>query len=136
MAKRIIIVEDEPEFLYSLDLFLKKSGFTTVPARDGAEALARILRTSGNDGFDLMLLDLELPRIDGTGVLTEMALRNINIPVVVVSGTVDIHSYVSLMRMGCRDIFFKPVNPKVLLQRISEILVRSSRGPEPQEAYS
>lgn len=129
MAQRIIIVEDEPEFLYSLDLFLKKAGYLTIAARDGAEALARILRKNAGQ-LDLMLLDLDLPRIDGAGVLAEMKLRNIRIPVIIVSGTLDLEKYVALMRHGCREIFFKPINPGVLLQRISDILSRSSGTQE------
>ena len=126
MERHILIVDDEPEFLYGLDLFLKKTGFTTTKAADGAEALCRIIRKTGKN-FDLVLLDLDLPRIDGFGFLSALSAYGIEIPVIVISGTLDVQRYVDLVRAGCHDILLKPVNPELLRRRITEVFAAGTR---------
>ena len=69
MAKKILIAEDETSLSKALSLKLANLGFEATVAEDGAEALSLLKR----DDFDLLLLDLMMPKVDGFGVLAEKA---------------------------------------------------------------
>lgn len=78
---RILIAEDEKPIARALELKLTKSGFKTRLVPNGVEALKAL----SEETFDLMLLDLIMPQMNGFEVLKEIRNRNINIPVIVIS---------------------------------------------------
>ncbi|MCF6276520.1 MAG: response regulator [Candidatus Magasanikbacteria bacterium] len=77
--KKILITEDHKPLAKALALKLKKSGFEPVIAYDGAEALKDLKKGK----YDLMILDLILPKIDGFTVLEKMKKRHVHVPVLV-----------------------------------------------------
>jgi DNA-binding response OmpR family regulator len=79
MSKKILIVEDEKMIVKPLEMKLKLSGFETGVAYNGEEALAVLEK----EKFDLILLDLMMPKVDGFGVLTELKKRGNLTPVIV-----------------------------------------------------
>ena len=132
MADRAaILVVDDDEFNRAvLAKGLAREGFPDVTeAANGRDALA-ILRTKP---FDLILLDLMMPEMDGYQVLTalkaDMALRDV--PVVMISALDDVESVVRCIELGAEDYLPKPFNPTLLRARISASLVRKeSRDQE------
>lgn len=122
MGKHILVVDDEPLFRYSMRVSLKRSGFEVVEAGNGADALVLLLPPADASRFELLLLDLQMPKVSGADVLASLQRCEIRIPVVVVSGTVDIDAYLQLMALGCCEIFFKPVNESALLLKVREIM--------------
>ncbi len=77
--KRILIIEDEPDVAESIKMFLRKEGYEaeyTLDAMAGVDMLG---------GFDLLLLDLIMPKVSGRAVLKEIKKRGINIPLIVLS---------------------------------------------------
>ena len=78
-SKRILIIEDEKPLSHALELKLTHAGFNTQSAGDGEEGLALLEK----EHFDLALLDLIMPKLDGFGVLEEMKKRGIKTPVIV-----------------------------------------------------
>jgi CheY-like chemotaxis protein len=77
--KRILIIEDEPDVARSLKLYLEKAGYQAEFTLNPMEGLEKV------KGFDLLLLDLIMPKISGRAVLREMKARGIETPVVVLS---------------------------------------------------
>ena len=78
--KRILIIEDEPDIQELLDAYLRDAGYETATAGDGVEALARFQEAS----YDLILLDLMLPKIDGFGVC-EWIRRESAVPILMLT---------------------------------------------------
>ena len=79
--KRILIAEDEKAYSRALVLKLKNSGFEAESTENGEEALAAIAK----GGFDLLLCDLVMPKVNGFTVLEEIKKQNIDLPVVILS---------------------------------------------------
>jgi two-component system, OmpR family, response regulator len=111
---RILVIEDEPRILAFLARGLEAEGFTVVGARDGREGvrLARELR------WDLVILDLLLPRLDGMSVLRELERKQPTLPVMIVSARTDVSTKLRGFDLGARDYLTKPFSFDELLARI------------------
>ena len=113
---RILVVDDEAVNRILLSTNLAESGYVVETAEDGQQALS----TLSARPFDLILLDLIMPRMDGYQVLAELksddALRRI--PVIVISASDEIESIVRCIEMGATDYLTKPFNPVLLHARI------------------
>jgi DNA-binding NtrC family response regulator len=125
MAK-ILIVDDEVEILKIFQQFLAMSGFEVVLASGGREAV-KIIKSQ--EAIDLMVLDLVMPGYPGVEVLSEMKDAGINLPYIILSGTMELHDFVDeLKALGCprEDIYSKPIDLKELLEVIKKKLSLSS----------
>jgi len=111
---RILIAEDEPHIVRFLVKGLQAQGYATTAAADGDEALA--LARSG--AFDLMLLDLGLPRLDGLRVLAEMRHAQVRLPVIVVTARGSSADIVAGLDCGADDYLSKPFRLAELLARV------------------
>jgi DNA-binding response OmpR family regulator len=111
---RILIAEDEVRIVSFLEKGLRAAGFTTVATATGpdAEALAR------DDSFDLMILDLGLPGIDGHEVLRRIRARGERLPVIVLTARSDVSETVAGFEGGADDFVTKPFRFEELLARI------------------
>ena len=122
-AARILVAEDDPDIRDILVLTLEREGHRDVTAvADGAEALAALTR----QGFDLVLLDVLMPRLSGIEVLHR--LRRLpggeDVPVIVVSALSDLDVVVSCIREGADDHLAKPFDPVLLGARVKACLDR------------
>jgi DNA-binding response OmpR family regulator len=77
--KKILIIEDEPDVARSIKMYLEKAGYTAAYTLDPMEGLEKL------KDFDLLLLDLIMPKISGRAVLREMKSRGIKTPIIVLS---------------------------------------------------
>ena len=111
---RILIAEDEPHIVRFLVKGLQAQGYATTAAADGDEALA--LARSG--AFDLMLLDLGLPRLDGLRVLAQMRHAQVRLPVIVVTARGSSADIVTGLDCGADDYLSKPFRLAELLARV------------------
>lgn len=113
----ILVVDDDTLNRIKLSTNLEDAGYQVTLAADGAQALQELQVQS----FDLMLLDLLMPVVDGFAVLekvkSDRALQHI--PVIVISAEDDIDSVVRCIEMGAADHLTKPFNPTILRARIS-----------------
>jgi DNA-binding response OmpR family regulator len=123
--KRILIIEDEDRISSFLQKGLRSNGYSTSVARTGEEALT--LAHTGE--FDLMVLDLGLPDIDGFEVLQRLRSRDRSVPVVVLTARDAVPDRVSGLEGGADDYVTKPFSFEELLARI-RVRLRSDRGPE------
>ncbi|HEX3262717.1 MAG TPA: response regulator transcription factor [Solirubrobacterales bacterium] len=121
---RILVIEDEPRILTFLARGLEAEGFTVDGAGDGPEGLRQATRGS----FDLVVLDLLLPKLDGLTVLRELHQRQPELPVVIVSARADLPTKLRGFGLGACDYVSKPFSFDELLARIRAHLRLGSLG--------
>jgi two-component system, OmpR family, response regulator len=121
---RILVIEDEPRILTFLARGLEAEGFTVDGAGDGPEGLRQATRGS----FDLVVLDLLLPKLDGLTVLRELHQRRPELPVVIVSARADLPTKLRGFGLGACDYVSKPFSFDELLARIRAHLRLGSLG--------
>ena len=118
---RILVVDDNDDNRYTLTLYLDLEGYTDVTtAQDGEEAIACLERAA----FDLVLLDVMMPKVDGYGVLTWLKdqARLRDVPVIMVSALNEMNSVVRCIELGAIDYLLKPFNPVLLKARLGATL--------------
>jgi DNA-binding response OmpR family regulator len=122
---RILIAEDDPRIAELLAKGLEKSGYTTFLAEDGEKAHSLSL----TDEFDLLILDMGLPKRDGFHVLQDLRSRGKTLPVLVLTGRSE-RDVVMCLRAGADDYMRKPFRFDELLARV-ETRLRSPGSGEP-----
>ena len=120
MAK-ILIVDDEPRIRELIHEHLQYSGYICEEAGDGSAALAQL---SGG-GFDLVILDLMMPFMDGMTCLREMRTRRINTPVIILTARGEEYDKLFGFEIGIDDYVVKPFSPKEVMARVNAIVKRN-----------
>lgn len=120
MNPLILIVEDDPEIAEILSAYLQHGGMRVEHAPDGRRALEKHLMLKP----DLMLLDVQLPGIDGWQVLSQVRSRGRTPVIMVTAMDQDIDKLIGL-RMGADDYVVKPFNPAEVLARVAAVLRRT-----------
>ncbi|HEX2160584.1 MAG TPA: response regulator transcription factor [Thermoleophilaceae bacterium] len=123
---RILIAEDEPRLASFLEKGLKANGYVTTVVADGhvASIVAR------DDEFDLMILDIGLPRMDGFHVLKSIRERGQRLPVIVLTARDDVEDKVRGLEGGADDYVTKPFRFEELLARVRVRLRTDGRDAE------
>jgi len=121
--KNVLLVEDDQEINKMEQILLKEAGYDVYPAYSGTEALLLLERME----FQIVLLDLMLPGIDGESVLEEIKKKG-NTPVICISAKDDVKVRVELIRQGADDYLVKPFNNEELLVRMEAVLRRNNRA--------
>jgi len=116
--KTILVVEDNLLNRELTNAVLKAAGYHVLLAKDGAEALMLF----GREHVDLMLLDIDLPYIDGHKVLEALHEQGIHVPTIFVSGLPGDEPEVKAFEIGAADFIRKPVKNSVLLARVAKVL--------------
>ncbi len=118
----ILLVDDEDQLRRVMRDLLERQGYTVLEAADGAEALAEVDR--GNP--DLVILDLNLPGVDGYTVLAQLRSREItrNLPVIVLTAKGDEENEVRVLELGADDFITKPFRARALAARLQATLSR------------
>ncbi len=120
MAERLLIVDDDRSFRLSTGALLRAEGYDIAFAADANEAVAQLRSLQ----FDLMLLDLRMPGLDGIALLEALRVWGEQIPVLMISGAGTIDSAVRALHVGADDFLTKPVEPDILFARVAEALDR------------
>ena len=118
---RILVVDDNDDNRYTLTLYLDLEGYSSVEtAQDGEKAIARLQTAE----FDLVLLDVMMPKVDGYQVLTwikdQSRLRDL--PVIMISALNEMNSVIRCIELGAVDYLLKPFNPVLLKARLGSTL--------------
>jgi len=121
-ANRIIIVEDDPAIAETVALNLRYVGYEYMLFDDGQKAADYLI---SDHSFDLALLDIMLPGIDGFELFSHM--EKYNIPVIYMTAKTDSASEVKGLREGAEDYIVKPFEVVTLLVRIEKVLARTGR---------
>jgi len=126
--KKILLIEDDVEFAEILTEFLTKHEFDVKHEEDPFLALGRVKI----EAFDLVILDLTLPGLDGLEVCADIVEKT-NVPIIISSARSDINDKIKALEIGADDYLPKPYDPRELLARISSLLRRLN---EPKEESS
>lgn len=125
MNERILLVEDDPSLQRSATLLLERSGFTVRVASDGVDALDVV----GRDRFDLLLLDVMLPGVDGLEVCRQVR-RTSRVPIVMLTARSDTTDVVVGLELGADDYITKPFEGSELTARVRAVLRRAAAEPD------
>lgn len=126
--KSILLVEDEEHLQEALKLNLELEGYEVTTASDGAAALKAVEQ----EYFDLMVLDVMLPEIDGITVCETVRLKHKSMPILILSAKTDDASRVTGLKKGADDYLTKPFNLEELLLRVNKLISKSEqiqKGP-------
>jgi DNA-binding response OmpR family regulator len=120
--QRILLVDDEPSIREVVSLYLKRSGFLVTPAADGQAALDAVARQH----FDLVVLDLMLPKVDGLEV-TRRLRTTTDTPIIMLTARGEEIDRILGLEMGADDYVTKPFSPQELVSRVRAVLRRVQR---------
>ena len=120
MAKRILIVDDEPRYLRLLEANLRTEGYEVVTAQDGMQALD----VFSSNPIDLVLMDVMMPRLDGFGA-TQRLREFTNVPIVILTARGEEQDRVRGLDLGADDYLIKPFSATELLARVRAVLRRA-----------
>ncbi|MGB3149313.1 MAG: response regulator transcription factor, partial [Maribacter sp.] len=129
--KKILIIEDDPEIIRLLELHLTDLSYQTSKATDGALGLKMALE---ND-YDLVLLDLTLPTLDGVEICKKLRSEK-NTPVIMLTAKSEEIDRVLGLEIGADDYITKPFSIRELLARIKAVLRRSTNKNVPEKNSS
>ena len=125
---RLLIVDDDRTFRLSTAALLRQDGYEVAEAADGSEAMEKL--KAGR--FDLILLDLRMPGLDGIGMVEVLRKWGHDTPILMISGYGTVDTAVDALHTGADDFLTKPVEPAVLSARVEALLARrpTLEGPE------
>ncbi len=129
--KRLLLVEDEPGLRLTLTDRLALEGYAIETSADGESGLER----AAAEPFDLVLLDVMLPRLNGFDLLTELRRRGIQTPVIMLTARGQVVDKVVGLKLGADDYVTKPFEMAELLARIEAKLRRAPLAPHPADGY-
>jgi len=121
MSSRILLIEDEPGLRLTLSDLLTGEGYEIDTSSDGEHGLMQ----AQSGGFDLILLDVMLPRMSGFDVCRQLRNRGIDTPTLILTARTQVADRVAGLKMGADDYLAKPFDPAELLARVEALLRRS-----------
>jgi CheY-like chemotaxis protein/anti-sigma regulatory factor (Ser/Thr protein kinase) len=124
-TKRVLVVDDDRALRHALITLLQAAGFSATPASDGAQALAHIRENS----FDLVILDLGLPRVSGLDVLAEIRKSEPSPKVIVVTADDTPATVLQAIRERAHQYIIKPTPPKTIVDMVERAFTAPSFRP-------
>ncbi|MDX1646191.1 MAG: sigma-54 dependent transcriptional regulator [Longimicrobiales bacterium] len=128
---RLLLVDDDRTFRLSTAALLRQDGYEVAEAADGQAAVERLKA----ERFDLILLDLRMPGLDGIGIVEVLRTWGHDTPILMISGYGTVDTAVDALHTGADDFLTKPVEPDVLSARVEKLLARrptlSPKGRSP-----
>jgi two-component system, OmpR family, copper resistance phosphate regulon response regulator CusR len=118
----ILLVEDHHDTAKVIQFHLKKSGYLVTTVKTGAQALEE----ARHKRYDLIVLDIGLPDVSGFEVLHQLRSESYEIPVLILTGQVEIEDRVRGLKLGADDYLIKPYDSRELLARVETIIKRNA----------
>jgi DNA-binding response OmpR family regulator len=126
-TKRVLVVEDEKAILEAVTAYLEREGFWVTPVADGLAALDQASRKA----FDLVVLDLNLPKVSGEEVCRR--IRDVSdIPIIMLTAKGAEEERIKGFEIGADDYLVKPFSPRELIARVRALLRRAHADSDPQ----
>jgi two-component system, OmpR family, alkaline phosphatase synthesis response regulator PhoP len=130
--QRILLVEDEEHLLEAIKLNLELEGYKVTSATDGKKAL----KVFKEERFNLIVLDVMLPEIDGFQVAETIRLENAEVPIMFLTAKNTTEDRVTGLKKGADDYLVKPFNLEELILRVNNLVKRGLSGDEKKEINS
>ncbi|QXE00680.1 response regulator transcription factor [Terribacillus sp. DMT04] len=124
MAQKVLIVDDEESIVTLLQFNIERAGFETETAFDGMTGLQKALQNT----YDIIVLDLMLPELDGTEVCKQLRQKQIDTPILMLTARDEELDKVLGLELGADDYLTKPFSPKEVVARIKAILRRTNKN--------
>ncbi len=126
MAKKIFVIEDEKDIRDLLHHYLKREGYDVQSAPDGLRGIQRLKQ----ERFDVLLLDLMLPGMDGLEVcrILRADLQNANLPIIMITAKGEVTDRIIGLEMGADDYISKPFSPREVVARVKAVLRRLEKA--------
>jgi two-component system alkaline phosphatase synthesis response regulator PhoP len=124
MNARILLVEDEPGLVLILTDLLTAEGYQVAAVNDGKSGLARAL----SEPFDLLILDVMLPQMNGLDVCKELRQRGRDVAILMLTAKTQLVDRVVGLKLGADDYLTKPFEPPELVARVEALLRRANKG--------
>ncbi len=121
--ERILIIEDEESILMALEDDLKLEGYNVTGIEDGRQGLSM----AKEGGYDLIILDIMLPKMNGFEVCKELRQAGVTIPILILTAKSQEIDKVLGLELGADDYVTKPFSPRELLARVKAILRRAKQ---------
>ena len=115
---RVFIVDDDENVRKTLGLVLKQSGYEVLEAADGEEAIAAIESYSTDFSLQVIICDIDLPKVNGHDVIAFIREKLPMVPVIVLTGYPDVQGAASLFKQGVVDYLIKPGRAQTLLDAV------------------
>jgi len=132
MNQRILLIEDEPGLVVTLTDRLRSEGYVAETASDGETGFAR----ASTEAFDLLILDLMLPRKSGLDVCRDLRQRGLLTPILMLTARGHVTDKIVGLKLGADDYLVKPFEMLELLARVEALLRRTPSPPSaPAEMY-
>jgi len=119
---RVLVIEDDDKIASFVTNGLKQAGFETSRAANGADGL----RLALNDHYDVAVVDIMLPKLDGLGLIEELRRQQVNTPVIILSAKRSVDDRIKGLQTGGDDYLVKPFSFSELLARVQALLRRAS----------
>jgi DNA-binding NtrC family response regulator len=113
---RVLVVDDEKEFLEGISERLRNRGFSVETSENGLDALNKVKET----GYDAIILDLMMPQLDGLETLRQALAKRPELQVILLTGHATVEKGVEAMKLGAMDFFEKPADLDQLVAKIKE----------------
>jgi len=127
VTRRILVVEDEKSIRDAVTAYLEKEGYWVTPAADGLAALDSFDKHK----YDLVVLDLMLPKMSGEQVCAEIRDTS-DVPIIMLTAKGEEEDRIAGLEIGADDYLVKPFSPRELVARVRALLRRANVGDEPQ----
>ena len=124
---RILVVEDDSKIASFISMGLRQAGFSVDVADNGEDGFVRAV----DGAYDLAVLDIMLPRLDGLALLDQLRSRQVNTPVIILSAKRSVEDRVKGLQAGSDDYLTKPFSFSELLARVQALIRRAGAAPEP-----
>jgi heavy metal response regulator len=125
-AMRILVVEDDSKIASFISGGLRQAGFSVDVVDNGEDGFVRALA----GGYDLAVLDIMLPRLDGLALLDQLRRRQVNTPVIILSAKRSVEDRIKGLQAGGDDYLTKPFSFSELLARVQALIRRARAAPE------
>ncbi|HYE74599.1 MAG TPA: response regulator transcription factor [Blastocatellia bacterium] len=125
MSRRVLLIEDEPGLLVALADRIEAEGYFVETASDGETGFER----AASEAFDLLILDVMLPRKNGFDICRDLRQRGINVPILMLTARGQVVDKVLGLKLGADDYLVKPFEPIELQARMEALLRRAPATP-------
>jgi DNA-binding response OmpR family regulator len=115
---KVLIVEDDVQLNIAISEFINIKAFEPVSVKDGLAAIDRI----DSEHFDLYIIDINIPKINGLDLLTHIRKTDLNVPIIMITASLEIKNFSTAFKNGCSEYIKKPFHLKELDIRINNLL--------------
>lgn len=116
--KKVLVIEDNDNNLYLITFILEQNNYTVIAARDGLSGISM----ADTESPDLILMDVQLPDIDGIEATRRIRKKNSSTPIIAVTSYAMVGDDVKALAAGCNGYITKPINPDTFLNDVQKFL--------------